>query len=121
MRTKDERTAFMAEAERIKSLGFDVYVVKDPEWCYGYFVEGGSFAYFQLGSFGGLEVSTCHKPCKNWGSGFGVDVGISPTKHSLRRAFLTPTGWGGRRVSVTKYANFDEYINNHKYSELVKL
>ena len=121
MRNKDERTSFMAEAEKLKSLGFDVYVASDPLSCYGYFVEGENFAYFQKDQYGGLEFSTEHKPTPKWGSGFAVHMGINPTKDDLRRAFFTPSWWEGAVVSVTQYANFDEFLKRSRYLELIKL
>ena len=121
MTTNEERAAFMAEAEKLKSLGFDVYVASDPSVCYGYFVESENFAYFQMGYYGGLEFFSEHKPKPFWGSGFAVRMGINPTKDDLRRAFFPPSWWEGAVVSVTRYANFDEFLKTSRHLELIKL
>ena len=121
MTTNEERAAFRAEAEKLKSLGFDVYVASDPSVCYGYFVEGENFAYFQKDQYGGLEFSTEHKPTPFWGSGFAVHMGINPTKEDLRRVFSPPIWRDGKYVSVTRYANFDEFLKRSRYLELIKL
>ena len=121
MTTNEEMAAFMAEAEKLKSLGFDVYVASDPSVCYGYFVEGENFAYFQQGQYGNLEFSSEHRPYPFWGSGSVVHVGINPTKDDLRRAFFPPSWCNGAVVSVTRYANFDEFLKASRHLELIKL
>lgn len=122
MRKEEERTAFLGEAEKLKQMGFDVYVVKDPEWCFGYLVEGEKFAYFEPNHFSGaLDFSTCHRPCPSWGSGFQAHVGLNPTATDIRRAFYTPSWWQGRRVEAVRYANFEEFCKRPMEPELIKL
>lgn len=120
-----DRNLFLQNAEKIKALGFEVYVVEDPYWCFGYAVKGNRFGYFQADEWAGtVRFSTCHKPCREWGTGFACQDpwhGLTaPTAADVLASFETPPYWHGKPVKVKRYANFEEFLASRSTS-LVKL
>lgn len=125
MNTK--REMFLQSAEAIKSLGFEVYLSADAHYNYGYAVKGNGFGYFQADEWAGtVRFSTCHKPCREWGTGFACQDprnGLAaPTAADVLASFETPGYWGGKPVNVKRYASFEEFLAARSNSlKLVRL
>jgi len=103
--------------QTLKENGFKVYTSsREEDYTYCHFVEGDNIGYVQTSYFGGLQFSTVHKPCKEFGTGFGLNEdGIyNPTIVIAREAFVRiPIYWQykSNTEAVKKYKNWEEYIN----------
>ena len=66
---------FIADAKKIKELGYRVFVNADSMWRYGYVVnDKDEIGYFQQGDYGfGIVFSTKHYGTRKFGSGFSLD------------------------------------------------
>ena len=103
--------------ERIKSMGFRVFVKKDS--TYGYFSDGKGVGYFQLewGGFAGVSVSTVN--AKGSGcTGYGVEaeIGFSDlTEELLREAFQKYPNWvrSSDMKVCNKYKGLDDFLQNY--------
>lgn len=77
MRIEDKRELVQLAADKIKSFGYDVWVMDDRGFVWGIFSNGDTVAYFQSGEFFGISVSSKHKPMSNVGSGINVADNIN--------------------------------------------
>lgn len=109
----------------LKENDFKVYTsCTDPKPSWAYFVKDDKIGYVQCAYFGGLSFSTVHKPCKECGTGFGLDEeGIyAPNVEDALRTFVIAPKWAKERdrQAVVKYSNWNE-LNNGRiltYTEL---
>lgn len=71
----NRRENFLAYAEKIKALGYRVFINNDRMWNYGYIVnDKDEIGNFQLGDYGyGISFSTMHYGTKHMGTGFSLD------------------------------------------------
>lgn len=80
---------------------------------YIYFTDGINIGYAQNNYFGRISFSTVHKPCKECGTGFGLNSdGIySPTIDDAKKAFIIAPHWAKPSdiKAVKKYKNFADY------------
>ena len=123
----ESQNFFMETAEKIKSFGFEVWIFSDGTYNYGYATDGKHVGYFQQDVFPGQIVfSTCHKPNKNWGTGFSCQDPYNGvfeiTKQDVLDSFKVPFAWNGKVVHVKPYSNFSEFMADKANSDsLVKL
>ena len=105
-------------ADMLKAAGLQVFV---SVWendsrpaTYFHFTDGVNIGYCQEGRFGGIRFSTVHRPCKECGTGFGLqdDPGISsPTLEDAKQAFVIAPEWADHkdRAAVRKWANWEQF------------
>lgn len=108
-------------ANILKDNGFSVYWSKwsssNAKPAYFYFTDGANIGYCQEAYFGGLSFSTVHKPCRECGTGFGLNesgTGIyEPTLKDAERAFIVAPNWAKSNDvrAVRKYKSWEEYTN----------
>lgn len=106
-------------AEMIKAAGMTVYYAvwthSDQKPTYFYFIDGNNIGYCQEDYFGGVKFSTVHKPCRECGTGFGLnEYGIfEPTIEDAKKAFIIAPNWAKRNdaQAVRKYKGWEEYIS----------
>ena len=116
---KQKRELFLDYAKQIKELGYKVFVTKRESSNYGWIVnEKDKVGYFQLGDFGyGIVFSTKHKPCYEFGSGFGLDNWDEPhtqfTKEIIDRVFIHHPIWARGHVSEIEKYSAKEFFANH--------
>ncbi len=103
-------------ADELKENGFKIYYSPYDDGrktTYFYFVEGDNIGYCQENYFGGLSFSTVHKPCRECGTGYGLNEdGIyEPTIKDARKAFINYPNWATAkdRQAVKKYKNWEDY------------
>lgn len=111
--------------------GFNVYIYETSrptvDATYG---KGGNFAYLSL-NYGGIAISTRHKPNGVCGSGYGVTTDSddtftcveNPTIAQLERGFMVAPFWA-KQVDlkhIRKYTDIQQIINDArplKYKEV---
>lgn len=70
MKTKEK---FLRFTEKVKAMGFDVYVSNSDYYHYAFVMDGDNIGYFQLDRLElGISFSTVNIPCKGIGTGFGL-------------------------------------------------
>ena len=130
MNTKEDFKLFADFVQTLKENGFKVYTAcTDEDVSWAHFVKNNKVGYMQLSYWGGLTFSTCHKPCRNFGTGFGLydhnELGnINPTIEDAEKAFIFAPSWANGNLSdIKKYTSWDDYLNTPtnqilKYKEL---
>lgn len=131
MRTKEQ---LFEAAEKIKSLGFRVWVADSYKngFYYGYYSDGKNVASFSLGWFFGVRWSTVNAPgSKGVGTGFSCEDDGVPvnelTVERLREGFYAVPPWYvmGKDEKVVKFKDLDEFlkyenekVTHHKLEEI---
>ena len=105
----------------IQQLGFKVYMQTEnkrvPSWLV--YTSCDRIGYLQTGGrFGGFDVSTEHKPCKNSGSGFRVANSVELTRENLLRGFTRPSWASG--LNVTQWESPKEFFESSPYNKQYK-
>lgn len=114
-----KKELFLYYAKHIKDLGYKVFVTNREFSNYGWIVnEKDEVGYFQLGDFGyGVTFSTVHKPCYEFGSGFGLDDWDKPhktfTKEIVDRCFAHHPYWAKGKLSQIRKYTATEYFANY--------
>lgn len=102
--------------------GFKVYAPETERPTWFYFVEGNSIGYAQRSYFGGIDISTVHKPCREYGTGFSVVSGASsPTVQDAVRVRYIPSECGYVPDSIKRYRSWEEFVELNswiKYTEV---
>ena len=115
MRNEEKRRQFFEFIDRLNAMGFDVYskpsLSKAHRTTYGYYTDGTRIAYFQVGEWGGIDISTVHVPNKNSGTGFRMYDGITPRDSDILSGFAHSPSWAMQRDrdSVKKFKDFEDY------------
>lgn len=101
------------------------------EHTYFYYSKNNSIGYAQQEYFGGIGISSVHKPCKNYGCGFKITDRfqglINPTVEDAESGFVIAPGWVGvadvpKRLSeIRKFKSVDEFINSDTIGKTVFL
>lgn len=118
----DKRNLFIEYCEIVKSFGYRVFICSDPLYEYAYIVnENDELGYMQLDDFGfGVRFSTSHKPCRGYGTGFGLSNGIDGlpkiTKQDVERCFIIAPEWAthSQREAVKKWT-FTERMRDDEF------
>ena len=118
MNHASKREQFFRFINQLNAYGLDVYV-KPPvrhslPATYGYYTDGKRIAYFQIGHWGGVEISTVHIPNRQTGTGFRmVDATDRPTESQVGSGFAHSPHWAGLsdRESVQKFRDFEDFKN----------
>lgn len=68
--------------------------------------------------FGLLSIGSCHKPCREFGTGFGLldrnDLRTEFTVAELNYAILIVKPQWAKEGEVKKYSNWEEYVKSDK-------
>jgi hypothetical protein len=114
---KDE--TFNEFANLLINNGFDILIPEKPDtWNYLTFTKYNKIGYCQLSRYkSGVSFSTVHKPCREVGTGYGLDessTGVEPTIENALKAFVFAPNWakGNDLKAVVKYKDFQEYLDN---------
>lgn len=108
--------------DKAKANGFKVYgFQKDREITQIFIANENGVCTVSLG-LGGFSLSTCHKPQRNFGTGFGLEESLGDiTVEDMNRAIsVIKPHWAGSGY-VKKWANWEEYVSREtilKYFEL---
>lgn len=117
-------------ANMIKAAGYKVFYsvwrhdTSGLGHTYFHFTDGKQIGYCQERYFGGITFSTVHKPCKECGTGFGLEeAGIyNPTIKDAKKAFILAPNWA--KISdveaVRKYADWNEYASKNNSPEYIE-
>lgn len=132
MKTRKTKYSIKPETiEKIKSLGFQVYM-KDlnDSWLYYGKEDGlGGLGYLQSSQWSRgadfFRISTVHKPSKQVGTGFSImDDGDEKhvenmTEEDLKSGLVFAPSWVSYRdlSSVKKYASFEEFRNGSYFNK----
>jgi hypothetical protein len=103
--------------DAIAAAGFSVYQNPDPRWqSYAYFTDGQNVGYCQNSRFGGLTLSTCHVPCRECGTGFGMGEASDLTREALSVAFVRCPDWASAtdRAAVRKWSDVAKFLAGQK-------
>ena len=131
-RQERQHLLFMSAAEKIKSLGYEVYasVLKNEtidKAHYGYFVKDNRIGYFQADMLGFvIEFTTVYKPSAKHGCGEKIEENYSPEHitDSLLQYVITPEfGFynGEFRSKHNLYDSFDEYMQKNNWCKYIKI
>lgn len=120
---------FLQAVKEVKEMGFKVYVyeknVENPTYC---FIEdnSGNIGYMQAGDYGGVRFSTVHKPNRECGTGFGLQMWdealCNIETNDVINSFAMYPKWATRkqRANVVKYKNFAEYQRLNKVLKYIE-
>lgn len=118
MKTIFKNETFNKFANLLLNNGFDILVPENPNnWNYLTFTKNNKIGYCQLARYGdAVSFSTVHKPCKEVGTGYGLDesnTGVEPTIENAIRAFIFAPNWAKPHdvKAVVKYKDFQEYLD----------
>ena len=104
----------------IQQMGFNVYIQTEnkriPSWLV--YTSCDRIGYLQTGYFGGFDISTLHKPCKNNGNGFRVSESVELTRENLFSGFSKPR-WAFSRI-VKQWESPQEFFESSPYNRQYK-
>ncbi len=105
-----------------KDKGFKVYGFQhDQEISKVFIANNEGICTIHTTHFGLLDIATCHKPCQEYGTGFGLNnknealpsICVKDLNDAIR---ITRPHWlgddGGRKIK--KWANWEEYVQSDK-------
>ena len=133
MNTNEKKERFLGYANEIKNLGYKVYIVQSDYYNYGWIVnDKDEIGYFQLSEWGfGVTFSTCHKPMKEYGTGFRLDDNFDYhtefSRELVDRVFAKYPDWMLERPyferkylnEIRKYSA-KEFLENHWDNKNIK-
>lgn len=118
----DKRNLFIDYCKTVENLGYRVFICVDSSYNYAYIVnEKDEIGYMQLGDFfGGVTFSTSHKPCKECGTGFGLngsfDSVFEITKKEVEECFIMAPDWATRsQLSAVRKWTFTERMEKDQH------
>lgn len=97
------------------------YFKEDEKQSYFVYSKNDKIAYLQA-EYSGIKYSTLHKPCFNFGSGFGLcdEHIINTTIEDLERGFIKYPNWAkGDVTKIEKYKNLDDYLSSRMHKNTV--
>jgi hypothetical protein len=103
-------------ANLLKSSGFDVIVDRwshsTEPLTYFHFHKDGKIGYTQEDRFKGFSFSTVHRPCREVGTGFGIEDNAEPTIDNALKAFTFAPHWAKKSdlPHIKKYASLAEFL-----------
>ncbi len=110
--------------EAVKRAGFDVYL-HSPEASWLIYTDGTRLAYLQNERFGGMSITTKHKPSSYHGTGFVMLESLDDndlTREILEQGFAIAPHWATHKSEVRKYRDFAEFLNegpfNRRYTKV---
>lgn len=95
---------------------FKSYFKEDQNLTYFTYSKNDKIAYLQA-KYSGIEISTVHKPCKNFGTGFGLNENhiINTTLEDLEEGFILCPKWEkGDTTGIKKYETLNDYFEYNK-------
>jgi len=108
--------------------GFRVFTSENRQaWektSYVHFEKNGNIGYCQLNVFGGFDFSTCHKPCRECGTGYRLNSeGVNPTIEWAESTFIDAPHWArsNARKAIRKYNGVDDYVENERVLTQIEL
>ena len=110
------RTISQLTIRAIQQHGFKVYMQTDNDRIPSYLIytSCNRIAYLQTGDYGGFDISTEHKPCKNNGSGFRVASSVELTRENLLLGFSKPD-WA-QSLKVQPWESQKEFFESRPYN-----
>lgn len=118
----DKRNLFIDYCKTVENLGYRVFICVDSSYNYAYIVnEKDEIGYMQLGDFfGGVTFSTSHKPCKECGTGFGLNDSLNSvleiTKKKVEECFMVAPDWATRsQLSAVRKWTFTERMEKDQH------
>lgn len=99
-------------SKKLLKNDFKVYTTKHQPTTYIKFVKNNNIGYAQDDYFGGLNLSTVHKPNHRTGTGYRLhETGIEdPTIKQAEQTFINMPYWAhGTLEDIQKYKNWEEY------------
>lgn len=72
------RAYFIPYLEKIKSFGYKVRICNSEYYHYAFIIDKHNVVgYCEIGDFDWFNMSTCHRPTRECGTGFSVARGVS--------------------------------------------
>lgn len=105
--------------ERLKNAGFKVYLsdgkVMPVTWCH--FVKDDKIGYVESGDYG-FNFGTVHKPCRECGTGFGMEREThNPTIRMAEDCLIVAPSWARSDIPyVKKYKDWQEYVSLNNWT-----
>ena len=123
------RKVFLEFANKIKSMGYEVYISNNEYYNYGYIIEGNKIGYFQLDNWEeNICFSTCNKPSPNVGTGYALTDkfgGIQQTHlthEHIQQSFMVTPEWDRKNAPfVKKWESKEKFFANHFNKDLLHL
>lgn len=123
MNVEETRAQFLNTANKIKSLGYRVFINSDYtryESYYGYYSNGFQVAYFEYVPYVGTKISTVNAPGSHGvGTGFVIDEAIATrdlTKKKLQTGFLFAPAWflPFNEDRIVKFNDLAAFLSHHE-------
>lgn len=127
MEIKFQREEFKRAVDKVKALGYRVFIQiwnhdEGRGVTYVHIVnDKGQVGYMQQGQVCGCCFSTVHIPCRECGSGFGLDDTWNPikvdclAKKHIDRSFAnTPSTWGVRHAPYVRKYTLESWLEERK-------
>lgn len=122
----DKRNVFIDYCKIVEGLGYRVFICCDPLYNYAYIVnEKDELGYMQLSDFCGVRFSTSHKPCKECGTGFGLQDNfqgiLEITKQDVEECFIFAPEWAIslQRAAVKKWTYTERIRKDQLFRESI--
>jgi len=112
-------------ANELKAAGFNVLVsAKHPfEWLH--FEKDGKFGTVSPNGFFSYNFSTVHKPCKECGTGYGMERDTNLTVKYAANCLIFAPNWAASKdmAAIKKYSSIEDFINSthNKWAEYYTL
>lgn len=94
---------------------FKSYYKENENLTYFNYSKDNKIAYLQVDYFGGVKYSTVHKPCRDFGTGFGLceESVFDLTIEDLEKGFIHHPNWAkGDTTRIKKYSSLDEFLKS---------
>ena len=111
-RAETKREQLMEFVEELKDKGFKVYGPTIVT-TYCHFVKYDKIGYVEAGDHG-FNFSTVHKPCRECGTGFGMEREThNPTAQMAHDCLVEYPSWASSadRQAVKKYKSWEDYAS----------
>ena len=113
MKEETKRGQLLEFVKELKDNGFKVYApAKVTTYCN--FVKYDKIGYVERGGYG-FNFGTVHKPCRECGTGFGMErETCNPTVQMAHDCLAEYPSWasGTDRQAVKKYKNWEDYTGS---------
>lgn len=102
-------------ANELKNNGFIVLIPnRDQESSWIKFFKDGYFGSIECDRFGGFNFSTVHKPCKECGTGYGIEQNTNLTIENANKCLIKAPKWATFPDvrAIKQYKNVEDFINS---------
>lgn len=102
-------------AAELKSNGFTVLIPnREEQSAWIKFYKNGHFGGIDCNYFGGFNFGTTHKPCRECGTGYGIEQGVNLTIENAEKCLTKAPHWANPYdvKAIKQYTSVEDFINS---------